>query len=341
MSWEWSRSNEEDLAKFVNDDVQRWLSLPAQLPNDRYGLIKTIYNTLKEKEIRYAPDEYHPSAAIQRIRQPAEIFGPPNEGTCLDLALLFCGLCFGYELLPWVIVIKGHALVAVSLTHSRADWNAISRKEVNYFKNDPLKTVEPLCELIDGGAYIAIECTGFAYIESLSDSVPEGMRREKGFLSFDKAVETGRKQLEQKERPFQFALDIAIAHYGWRLEPHEIELPTFTPTEPNDSSSTPSINRGITAISDIVRNMGRQPPAAQILQFAIIVLIILFVITILLIIKNASMEQYTMACGSICFFAFITFIFHVGYLLITQHLSIRDQREMRNLHDELYHSLRS
>jgi hypothetical protein len=262
------------------------------------------------------------------------ILGPPNEGTCLDLALLFCGLCFGYELLPWVIVIDGHALAAVSLTHGRADWKGTilgSREKINdLFKKDPLRTVDPLLQLIDSKAYVAIECTGFAYIANLPDSMPEGMKRQEGFLSFENAIETGRKQLEQRDRPFQFALDIAVAHYSWELKPHKIELPT--------SDKTPT-NRGMAAISEVVRNMGKQSSATRTLQFATLVVIVLFFLMIFrLMIRQPgdSGNEFITVCGAIC----IVTVAALGYLLISQYISRSEQSEIRNMHDEVYNSLR-
>jgi len=91
---------------------------------DQYRVIAgAIYDSLLKREIRYAFERYHPSEALQAIRTPAEIVEAPREGTCLDLAALFCGLCEAYELLPLLIVINGHALAAVSLTNGVREWN--------------------------------------------------------------------------------------------------------------------------------------------------------------------------------------------------------------------------
>jgi hypothetical protein len=95
------------------------------------AIAQVIYNTLVEQKIQYAPEKYHPSAAKHEIRTPAEILKAPGEGTCLDLATLFCGLCLGNELLPVLIVLEGHALVAVSLNHGLRKWNDdYSREEM-------------------------------------------------------------------------------------------------------------------------------------------------------------------------------------------------------------------
>jgi HEAT repeat protein/energy-coupling factor transporter ATP-binding protein EcfA2 len=60
--------------------------------------------------------------------------------------------------------------------------------------------------------YLAIECTGFARSETLSECEDEKFQRVDGILSFDQAVELGCKQLT---RPLKFALDIHIAYNFW------------------------------------------------------------------------------------------------------------------------------
>jgi hypothetical protein len=185
--------------------------------------VRAIYEALKGCGIRYALEEYHPSQALQTIRTPYQILESPREGTCLDLSLLFCGLCLASELLPVLIIIDGHALAAVSLTHGLRDWNGY-RPGRDLFDDSPLEDVEPLRNLIDDGNFLTIECTGFAQSTELGGSgtdKPETRHRTDGVLSFDQAVLVGREQLD---RPFRFALDLAVAHYGWRIEPHPLEV---------------------------------------------------------------------------------------------------------------------
>jgi len=109
-----------------------------QQPDGCRQLVQAIYEALAAKQIQYAPEKYHPSEAIQLIRTPLEILEAPREGTCLDLAVLFCGLCLGYDLLPWLVVIEGHALTAVSLTHGLREWNVLNRREHAWFEKDLL-----------------------------------------------------------------------------------------------------------------------------------------------------------------------------------------------------------
>lgn len=232
LTWpQWSLADDRGLARFVTPQASRWLPLPISrfdftTEPDRQRIIAgALYNALTERNIRYSLEEYHPSEALQPIRTPPEVLVSPREGTCLDLAALFCGLCEAYEILPILILIEGHALAAISLTHDLRDWNS-QRPGRDLFANGPLTDLNNLRELIDDDAFLAIECTGFAHSDQLgkaSPDKPESEHRTGGVLSFENAVTTGRRQLDRDNRPFQFALDIAMAHYGWRIEPYRLE----------------------------------------------------------------------------------------------------------------------
>ena len=235
MEWKWSKNNEKSVAHFVTDQSAKLLKLPVNSFDlvhnceGRRRLVEVIYQALVNKEIDYTWAKYSPDDAIQRIRNPHEVLSFPGRGTCLDLALLFCGICLGYDLLPLLIIIEGHAFAAVSLNHKRDEWNGPGRERSLFNKQELFQGEENLRKLrnlIDKGAYIAIECTGFARTQSFRGSQPEEVERtESGFLTFERAIEAGREQLENQERNFKFAIDIAVAHYFWRVEPYSILLP--------------------------------------------------------------------------------------------------------------------
>lgn len=42
-------------------------------------------------------------------------------------------------------------------------------------------------------------------------------------MSFDSAISAGREQLDNPDRSFEFAIDIAVAHYAWKIEPLTIK----------------------------------------------------------------------------------------------------------------------
>ena len=272
MKWEWSKYNREGLASFVTDKAFEFLRLPESRVDltqsrGRRPLLEVIYNTLVEQKIQYAPEKYYPSAAKQRIRTPAEILNAPGEGTCLDLAILLCGLCLGNDLLPVLIVLEGHALAAVSLNHGLREWDDYREKK-ELFSHRPLEDSEELKRLIDDEAYLAIECTGFAYSKSLPESVPEGVgRTEEGILPFERAVAAGRGQLDQLERPLRFALDIAVAHYHWEINP--LEIPKL------DARHSPEIDEVPSPISTASRDAEvilppPSPPTLSMFEFEVV-----------------------------------------------------------------------
>src|SRR5262249_3079108 len=129
---------------------------------------------------------------------------------------------------PMLIMLEGHALAAVSLTQGLRDWNDY-RPEREWFESEPLTDPSRLRQLIDSGAYLAIECTGFAHRETLAqlnDPPLESIGRTNGLLSFERAAAAGREQLDWPDRPLQFALDMAVAHNYWRIEPYPLDLAT-------------------------------------------------------------------------------------------------------------------
>jgi hypothetical protein len=254
-SWPpWPRVDRRGLARFVTPEANRWLPLPcsrfdlADQPDQRRIIAGAIYDALKERNIRYALEEYHPSQALQIIRTPPEVIIAPREGTCLDLAALFCGLCLANDLLPILIVIEGHALAAISLTHGVRDWHGY-QPDRQLFAAGPLTSAPALRDLIDENSFAAVECTGFAHSDRLGQNTgdePEAERRIGGVLAFEQAMDVGRRQLDRADHPFEFALDVAVAHYGWRIEPYPLETPAGEPaTSPAGEAGPPEDITGL------------------------------------------------------------------------------------------------
>ena len=231
MDWLWDKEDRIGLVRFVNfaknsKAVQQFIKeaveasyLPAsdydfnQTQEDRHQLIEKIYNALSKKKVEYALNEYRElsEGKKQLIRTPEKIFNTQGKGNCLDLAILFCAICWHYDLLPILILLKGHVVAAVSLTHCLRDWaNEERRGQELFWKGRGILTESSeLQEMVDREDYLAIECTGFAKSETLSENK---FQRVDGFLSFVQAVNFGRQQLD---RPLEFALDIAIADNFW------------------------------------------------------------------------------------------------------------------------------
>jgi hypothetical protein len=155
-------------------------------------------------------------------------------------------LCLANKLLPILIIVKGHAFVAVSLQHSSGDWNAYDRTERILFEIDIVRDVNKIKSLIDEGRYIAVECTGFAQSKNLPTHLPEGINRNaKGLLSFESAIEAGQDQLDKESnRDFRYAIDVAVAQEDWKITPLNILIPG---TIPNQWSIYPKVDYGIDA----------------------------------------------------------------------------------------------
>jgi hypothetical protein len=163
----------------------------------------------------YSLEPYEASPNRQRIRTPLEILQTPGQGTCVGLALLFCGLCLGYDLLPILIVLDRHAFVAVSLRYALRELTDYGRKEKELFADGLLcgdSGRGGLRRLLESGDYLAIECTGFTHSETLPETCPEGIGRVGGYLLFEQAVKAGLEHLSAPSRAFEFALDVAVLH---------------------------------------------------------------------------------------------------------------------------------
>jgi tetratricopeptide (TPR) repeat protein len=268
MPQKWSQSDEKGLAYHIDSGsvLPPHFSLPTQVNRtellmwNKRQLAEEIYNMLLTKSIMYSPEPAHDEPGIQLIRTPKEILEIHREGTCLDLATLYCGLCQAVGLLPLIIVLKKHALAAVSLHYSRQDyWDADSarQQERSLFQKDPVKNIDSLRNLLSSQRFIFIECTGFAHAETtLSESRPEGMQRqEDGTLTFERAVEAGAEQLEQIDRPLEFALDVTIAHWHWKIKQDVVYPNPRSPQLSAPSRFKQLVTSGYQSLED--KNFGR------------------------------------------------------------------------------------
>jgi iSTAND domain-containing protein len=228
MAWKWSTIDHLGLTYFVNADEARGLVSPNVNPLDLRQqnrireIVGAIYEDLLSKGIKYALEPSSSSERVQDIRTHSEVI-KFQEGTCLDLALLFCGVCLAFELLPVLIILHRHAFVAVSLNYDLYALNRRAQREGNLFENilAGQDKADSISELIGNGTYLAIECTGFARSQSLLPPHPEGIDRQRdGTLTFDRAIEAAEEHFfGLHRRDFQFALDIATAHRYWDMKP--------------------------------------------------------------------------------------------------------------------------
>lgn len=192
-------------------------------------LVEAIYEAMREAGIEYglepipASEQSSSDVRYQWVRQPIEIMGrKKKEGTCLDLALFFSGVCLGYGLLPVLIVLKEHVLVAVSINLGLREWENREPAELDLLLKVPVgkEKADDICKLILNESYVAIECTGFASGHSFTPKFSEALWREPdGTMLFEGAKRAGRDHFDRlKEREFLSAID-----YGTVLRYLEID----------------------------------------------------------------------------------------------------------------------
>jgi hypothetical protein len=223
----WLRTDPRRLAEYVQTRAERLLGfnrnrLDLQTQGGVRTLAAAIYEALLEADIQYDLEQYILSEDHQYIRSAEEILGAaPRRGTCLDLSVLFAGLCLDNRLIPILVVLEDHALVAISATHLLDEWSAPGRAGGAAFL-EPILVDQAgwLARQVNCGNLIAVECTGFARSESLSrecDGNPETGGRVGGVMTFDRAVAAGAEQLRGR-RALRFAVDLAVARFKWNYE---------------------------------------------------------------------------------------------------------------------------
>lgn len=237
-TWIWSKADHRGLARFVNEEAA-WQAAALDLGINRLDeevkeggrrrIVEVMYDKLRCRQPRI---DYDLEAFLrhgdyrQKIRTPRTILETDHRGTCLDLALLFCSLCLKNELLPFLLIVEGHALAAVHLTHGRKSqgndaWDAFNRTGFDVVQGGEgeIASREDVLGWIDRGILLPVECTGFAHSEALPDTCPEGFGRTGGFLDFEDAVRAGRAQMERAARPFHYAIDIQFLQDELGFEP--------------------------------------------------------------------------------------------------------------------------
>jgi hypothetical protein len=248
MTWSWPRSQQMILPSFVSRNIGNYFSavdfsVDAVRRSDPENYIfKTtaaIYGFLKNDGIFYERNkltEPKPSP-IQNIRTPWEI-RQQHRGTCLDLTLLFCGMCAFHELFPVILLFEDHAFAAVCNTHDlhsqrsdkRSLYPALAKNNPKQLFGDQNKFLEEVLKK----AYLVIECTGFAADESRRDS--DGNRHPGDQLSFADAVAAGIRHLEDTDQPYFCAIDVTIAWQEWGIipaqNPHKTPAPLIFVSQP-------------------------------------------------------------------------------------------------------------
>ncbi len=223
------------LARIIPRAVPPALRLPPEVRRDLLqregveGLTRELYALLRDQSITWEGASPDPSVAAGSHIRTIDATLIEKRGASLDLALLFCAVCLAHDLAPLLIVLEGHAFVAVSTeraSHQPADEGEPA------FTQGMLTDLATLRNRVARGLYLPVESTGFAIGASPERDRPEGRGREwrSGCMSFERAVQAGREQLDAcvqhgnaasspVQRAFRYALDIVTLQNRYGFTP--------------------------------------------------------------------------------------------------------------------------
>ncbi|MEU9979436.1 hypothetical protein [Streptomyces sp. NPDC051014] len=213
---------------------------------DLRGAIKQVYDHLAARRLPYETsviDFGNHHEAEQVIRPPADLAS--EGGNCLELSLLFAGMCAAHKLRPLLILLRNHALVAVWLGGDLdGTWSTgrpaardfeITSQGVGNLNAGAEALRGNLTRLVEEGGYLLVDCTGFAR---------SGPAHAGTFpLTFDAAVAQGLAEMCSRE-----LVDIVDISFLWR---HRLHRPYPVPPASRDTDAavpTPAPLPGVSAI---------------------------------------------------------------------------------------------
>ncbi|MBV9141170.1 MAG: tetratricopeptide repeat protein [Pseudonocardiales bacterium] len=179
-SWpSWRVGDAESLAAYVQTGVA-----PALLPDDlnrrlrgpgagsRLERARALFEVLAERGIHYVHEPSISPVGKQQIRPPDQVLARPGEGTCVDLAVIYAGMCLDAGLHPIIALLDptrpgeaGHAVVILWLA---GDWRSGPARGYPGADGDWATPPRALTDDLrhaedDPGAYLAVDitaCTG-------------------------------------------------------------------------------------------------------------------------------------------------------------------------------------
>jgi hypothetical protein len=240
----WPRNNRKELARYVNPEAAAQAVPPEffrraaarkgaasfrdLVTSDRAGAVAALYEQLRDLPNRIDYDVEplvieDPDRIHQVIRAPAEVLSPGcGRGTCLDLALLFAGLCLHERLAPFLVLLEdsagreAHVLVAVDVGIDAGDWENSKAYRRNFAEGllPGREGGEFIRRLVEGGDLVAVECTGFARSRTLKG------REAREDLSWDEAETLARQRLNELDHAVTLNV-VHLRYLGERAyEPH-------------------------------------------------------------------------------------------------------------------------
>ena len=232
------------LARFIPRTVPPALRLPPEInrldllhQEGVEALLRELYNLLRDQGITCDVEPPAPAMAVRQPIRTIDTILTEKRGTCLDLSLLFCAVCLAHDLAPLLIVLEGHAFVAVATGRTLQQPHG---EGMPAFERGMLASFDALRDQVPR-LYLPVECTGFAAGAGLSREYPEGRGRERrdGCMSFDRAVRAGEEYLNAHiapagatpgaaQRAFLYALDIVTLQDRYGFMPVGDTLPGDT-----------------------------------------------------------------------------------------------------------------
>lgn len=147
--------------------------------------VKAVWEALKELHLHYVTVHMTTDVAGQRVRLVPDVI-KGGVGNCLDLSLLLCSCLEAVGLCPCVVIIEGHAFVAVNMYHSL------------------MLEQKPIAEWRTCNAYIPIEATLLCQdSKSLDDAIQEA---EQTILNSKVETVVDISRLRQTIRPLPLAI---------------------------------------------------------------------------------------------------------------------------------------
>ena len=241
---EFLKTQPRALARFIPREVPPALRLPPAInrldllhQEGVEALLRELYNLLRDQGITCDVEPPDPAMAVRQPIRTIDTILAEKRGTCLDLSLLFCAVCLAHDLAPLLIVLEGHAFVAVATGRTLQQPHG---EGMPAFERGMLASFDALRDLVPR-LYLPVECTGFAAGAGLSREYPEGRGRERrdGCMSFDRAVRAGEEYLNAHiapagatpgaaQRAFLYALDIVTLQDRYGFMPVGDTLPGDT-----------------------------------------------------------------------------------------------------------------
>ncbi len=236
-SYEFLKAEPRALARFIPRTVPPALRLPPEI--NRLDLLhqEGVEALLRDQGITCDVEPPAPAMAVRQPIRTIDTILTEKRGTCLDLSLLFCAVCLAHDLAPLLIVLEGHAFVAVATGRTLQQPHG---EGMPAFERGMLASFDALRDQVPR-LYLPVECTGFAAGAGLSREYPEGRGRERrdGCMSFDRAVRAGEEYLNAHiapagatpgaaQRAFLYALDIVTLQDRYGFMPVGDTLPGDT-----------------------------------------------------------------------------------------------------------------